>query len=53
MEYLREMELYAQVTAGGRTFVLTHSGLDHFSTEKELKDYGLEDFLFSRSSASR
>ena len=48
LEYLREMELYAQVTAGGRTFVLTHSGLDHFSTEKELKDYGLEDFLFCR-----
>lgn len=48
LEYLREMELYVQVTAGGRTFVLTHSGLDHFSTEKELKDYGLEDFLFCR-----
>lgn len=50
LEYLRDMELYAQVTAGGRSFVLTHSGLDHFAPEKELDRYQLEDFLFCRPS---
>ena len=48
MDYLREMALYAEVEAGGRSFVLTHAGLDHFSPEKPLEDYALEDFLFCR-----
>ncbi|WP_417094681.1 metallophosphoesterase [Intestinimonas timonensis] len=48
LDYLREMELYAEAEAGGRSFVLTHAGLDHFSPEKPLEDYELEDFLFCR-----
>lgn len=53
LEYIKEMELYAQVEAGGRAFLLVHAGLDHFSPEKDLEDYDLEDydledFLFCR-----
>lgn len=48
LDYLREMELYAEAEAGGRNFVLTHAGLDHFSPDKPLEDYALEDFLFCR-----
>lgn len=48
LEYFQEMELFAQVEAGGRSFVLTHSGLDHFSPDRPLSEYQLEDFLFCR-----
>ena len=48
LEYIKEMELYAQVEVGGRSFLLVHAGLDHFSPEKKLEDYDLEDFLFCR-----
>ncbi|WP_297241102.1 metallophosphoesterase [uncultured Flavonifractor sp.] len=48
LAYLQEMDLYAQVKAGGRTFVLVHGGLDHFAPDKALEDYELEDFLFCR-----
>lgn len=48
LEYIKEMEIYAQVEAGGRSFLLVHAGLDHFSPEKKLEDYDLEDFLFCR-----
>ncbi len=48
LEYLREMELFARVKAGGKDFVLLHSGLGHFSLNKALEDYRLEDFLFGR-----
>lgn len=48
LEYLREMELYAEVEAGGKSFVLVHAGLDHFAPDKPLDDYQLEDFLFDR-----
>lgn len=48
LDYLRNMDLYAAVEASGRTFVLTHAGLDHFEAEKPLEDYGLLDFLLGR-----
>lgn len=48
LEYIRDMELYARVEAGGRSFVLTHAGLDRFAPDKPLEEYELEDFLFGR-----
>ena len=48
LDYLRNMDLYAAVEAGGRNFVLTHAGLDHFEAEKPLEDYELLDFLLGR-----
>lgn len=50
LEYLQEMELFAEVEAKGRSFVLTHSGLAHFSPSRPLSEYKLEDFLFCRPS---
>ena len=48
LEYFHEMELFAEVEAGGRSFVLTHSGLENFSPDRPLSDYTLEEFLFCR-----
>lgn len=48
LEYIREMELYAEVTAGGQDFVLVHAGLDCFFPTKPLDKYELQDFLFGR-----
>ena len=48
LEYFREMELYVEVDAGGRSFVLTHAALENFAPEKPLDDYELQDFLFGR-----
>lgn len=48
LEYLQEMELYAEVRAGGRAFLLTHAALEHFEPDKPLDTYELQDFLFGR-----
>lgn len=48
LEYVREMELYAEVEAGGKSFVLVHSGLENFESGRSLDSYKLTDFLFSR-----
>lgn len=48
LDYLWDIALYAEVEAGGRSFVLTHAGLEHFSPEKPLEEYDLQDFLFCR-----
>lgn len=48
LDYILEMDLYAQVQAGGQSYVLVHSGLSGFAPDRPLEDYALEDFLFAR-----
>ena len=48
LEYFGEMELYAEVEAGGRQFVLSHAALENFDPGKPLDAYELQDFLFGR-----
>lgn len=47
-DYLGEMELYAEVEAGGRSFVLVHSAPENFAAGKPLDSYELQDLLFGR-----
>ena len=53
LAYIRDMDLYAQVSAGGQDFVLVHAGLEHFSLDKPLEEYELQDFLFSRPKSNQ
>jgi len=48
LEYIQEMDMYAEVEAGGRSYLLVHAGLEHYVPGKPLEDYELQDFLFSR-----
>lgn len=47
LEYLREAPLYETVTAGGKDFLLCHSGLDNFSPDKKLSDYTADEFIWA------
>ena len=47
LEYLREAPLYGTVSAGGKDFLLVHSGLDNFSLGKKLSDYSADDFIWA------
>lgn len=49
LEYIREMDVYIEVEAGGRSFLLTHAGLNHFVPDKPFDEYELTDYLFGRS----
>ena len=51
VEYLRHAPLYMNVIAGGRDFLLVHSGLGGFSPEKKLSDYERNDLLWYRPAA--
>ena len=46
-EYLREAPLYETISAGGKDFLLCHSGLDNFSTDKKLSDYTADEFIWA------
>ena len=46
IEYLGEFITYVEVIVEGRTYVLVHGGLDHFSLNRPLSDYGLHELIF-------
>lgn len=50
MEYLREAPLYETVSAGGREFLLVHSGLENFDKDKPLGAYTADELLWCRPS---
>ena len=49
LDYLADCELYAEVSAGGRDFVLVHAGFEPFVPGKPLWEYGVEHTLFTTS----
>ncbi len=48
--YLRKLPLYAEISVGGRDFVLCHAGLDNFSPEKPLSEYSRKELIWTRPS---
>lgn len=53
LDYLNDFELYKEIYAGGKHYILTHAGLGNFSPQKRLEDYSLEDLAFSRTDYSK
>ena len=50
VDFLREAPLYETVTAGGRDFILTHSGLGSFRKDNKLSEYIPHDLIWTRPS---
>ncbi len=48
LEYLEDAPLYDAVTAGGRDYLLTHSGLGNFGPGKPLSSYLPDELLWNR-----
>ena len=47
-DYMADMPLYQEVTAGGKQFVLVHGGLKNFSPSRPLDDYEPDEILWCR-----
>lgn len=48
LDYLRHAPLYDTVSAGGRDFLLVHSGLESFDPSKQLSEYQPDELLWCR-----
>lgn len=46
LEYLGEFELCEEVCVGGSNYIFVHGGLNNFSTNRPLEDYGLHELIF-------
>jgi len=53
LDCIREMALYAEVDAGGKSFVLLHAGLENYVPGKPLSSYQLTDFVLGRPGMER
>ncbi|MBR5262638.1 MAG: metallophosphoesterase [Clostridia bacterium] len=49
-DYLRDAPLYETVSAGGKDFLLTHSGLGSFEENKKISEYSVHDLIWNRPS---
>ena len=47
LKYLRDCPLYETLSIGDKDFILVHSGLDDFSTDKKMEDYTAEELLWA------
>ena len=48
LSYLETAPLYVRVNAGGREFLLVHSGLENFSPDRDLNDYAPDELIWHR-----
>lgn len=48
LEYLHEAPLYEVLTVNDRDFILTHSGLGNFRSDKKLREYTPNELLWTR-----
>ena len=48
LDYLRDAPLYDAISAGGRDFLLVHSGWGNYSPEKKISEYTPDELLWHR-----
>lgn len=53
LDYLTEFSLYEELEVGGRSFVLVHAGLMHFSEGRPLEDYAPHELIFEQADYGR
>lgn len=52
LDYLRELPLYETVEAGGKDYLLVHSGLENFSPDRKLSDYTADELIWNKPDPS-
>lgn len=47
--YLGNLEAYVELEVNGKEYLLVHAGLGHFSEEKPMEEYTLDDLIWART----
>lgn len=48
IEYLCSFDLYKEVSAGNKDYLLVHAGLGNFSPDRDLDDYDIDELVWDR-----
>lgn len=49
LDYIREFEVYEELSAGGRDFLLVHAGLGDYWPGKSMEEYSLHELVWTRA----
>ena len=49
IDFIREFEIYAELTVAGRDYLLVHAGLGNYYPGKDIEDYSLADLVWNRA----
>lgn len=49
LDFIGEFETYAELDINGQKYLLVHAGLDHFSEEKAIDEYTIDDLVWMRT----
>lgn len=49
LEYIKEFQLYEQLTVNGTQYLLVHAGLGNYSQNKDIEDYSLKELVWDRA----
>lgn len=49
LDYLGEFILFQEISAGDKDYLLVHAGIDHFSEDKPMEDYTIDDLVWKRT----
>ncbi len=49
LDFIGEFELYAELTVNGQEYLLVHAGLEHFSEERPMEDYDINELVWTRT----
>ncbi|MBR6477960.1 MAG: serine/threonine protein phosphatase [Lachnospiraceae bacterium] len=48
LDFVAEWDVYEEVEAGGKEYLLVHAGLGNFEPERPIWDYGIEELVWER-----
>ena len=48
VEFISGLEMYAELSVGGKDYILVHSGLGNFAPDRPLWDYELDELVWER-----
>ena len=48
IDFIRDFEIYEELSVAGNEYLLVHAGLGNFSPEKDIEDYSLNDLVWER-----
>ena len=49
IDFIRDFDIYEEITVAGRDYLLVHAGLGNFYPGKDIEDYSLADLVWSRA----
>ena len=52
-DFIKDFELYEEITVAGKEYLLVHGGLGNFRPEKDIEDYSMKELIWDKAEYDR